>query len=77
MTTYTLEVPASNEAICQLMQRILEENPDQNHRVQLHFGTAALTCLDEEERAEHGTNVTVRFVLEVLEVCLSRNAGDG
>jgi hypothetical protein len=64
--TYTLDVPSGNQAIGNLMWRIMQERTSLDDRIHLHFGTSALLCDDEREREEHRDNVTVRYALKTL-----------
>ncbi len=66
MSTYTLEVPATNDTIKQLIVKIWEANHAPNARVTLNFGTCSLMCSEEAERREFGTLVTVAEAVSVL-----------
>ena len=65
MSTYTLQTPATNQDINQLIVRISEtEQP--GSRVTLNFGTCRLMCQDEAERREFGSSVTMEEAVVVL-----------
>ena len=70
--SFTLEVPANNQAIHRLMWRIMDEAENGDERINLHFGTCELLCNDEQERAEHRNNVTANFALQVLMSAIGR-----
>ena len=65
-TTYTLEVPATNQDINQLIVKIVQEATSVDTRVTLQYGTCRLLCSDEAERRQFGSRVTVKEALEVL-----------
>jgi hypothetical protein len=64
--SFTLEVPANNQAIGNLIRRIMDEVANGEVRINLHFGTCSLMCEDELEREEHGANVTANYALRTL-----------
>jgi hypothetical protein len=79
MSTYTLQVPATNYTIEQLICKICEETAnDPNARVTLKtkaaiealalvkYGTCRLMCSDEAERREFGSRVTMFEAVSVL-----------
>ena len=66
MSSYTLNCPATNPQIGNLMLVIMNETTSLDDRIELCFGTCALQCQDESEREEHGGMVTVRHALTVL-----------
>ena len=68
--SYTLEVPATRASIRELVSEIFRDGEGvPNHsetRVKLAFGTNALICCDEVERAEHRDKVKIVYALNVL-----------
>ena len=63
--TFTLQVPATNDKISQLIIKILTTcKPDD--RVTLKYGTCSLVCGDEAEAREFGTKVRVLEAVETL-----------
>ena len=69
--TFTLEVLSDNQAIGNLMWRIMDEAENGEERIKLCFGTCALMCEDEREREKHGSNVTANYALRVLLLAMS------
>jgi hypothetical protein len=65
--TFTLEVPANNQAILSLMWRIMNEAENGDERINLNVGTCELLCEDEREREEHRNNVTANYAIQTLE----------
>jgi hypothetical protein len=61
MKSYTLDVPATNMDLMELIIKILKECPTdpRDTRIKLAFGNCSLLCRDAEERAEHHDSVTV------------------
>ena len=66
-TTYTLDVPATNSDILDLMKSIIEDVGDnRNTRVELRFGTSRLLARDEREREQYPDTVTASEALTTL-----------
>ena len=64
--SFTLEVPADNQAIGNLIWRIMDEVANGEVRINLHFGTCELLCGDEDEREQHRSNVTANYAIRAL-----------
>ena len=63
--TFSLQVPATNYKISQLIVKILTTcKPDD--RATLKYGTCSLVCRDEAEAREFGTKVRVLEAVETL-----------
>ena len=71
--SFTLEVPADNQAIGNLIWRIMDEVANGEVRINLHFGTCSLLCGDEQEREEHGSNITANYGIRTLMSAMSSN----
>ena len=64
--TFTLQVPATNDTINQLIIEIGLTTCSPDERVTLKYGTCSLVCRDEAEAREFGTKVRVLEAVETL-----------
>jgi hypothetical protein len=69
MKSYTLDVPATNDDLLELMIKIMKECPTdpRDTRIKLAFGNCSLLCRDAAERAEHRDSVTVWEAYKTLQ----------
>ena len=79
MKSYTLDVPATNDDLLELIIKMLKEcriNNEgdlRNTRIKLAYGNCSLLCRDENERAEHHDKVTVWEAFKTLQASFSFN----
>jgi hypothetical protein len=75
--SFTLEVPANNQALHDLIWQIMDEAENGDERINLHFGTNSLLCEDEQEREEHRNNVTANYAIQTLMSAFNAGCNNG